>query len=168
MFRIFKKQKSGVSGEEKPVFTLFSPLNGEAVPIEQVPDPTFADKILGCGIAVVPDSNTLVSPADGVIDSVPDTFHAVMMTTDFGAELLMHIGIDTVELKGQHYRALVSPGDRVTAGQPLIEFDRDAILQAGYAVITPVIVTNSDVFAIRQAYAGAMRGDSPLLELIRK
>lgn len=165
MFQFFKKQKTPHSPAEKPVLTLFSPLSGEAVPIEQVPDATFADKILGNGIAVVPDCSVLVSPADGVIESIPDTFHAVMMTTDFGAELLMHIGIDTVELKGQHYRALVSAGDRVKAGQPLLEFDRDAILAAGYQIITPVVVTNSDLFRIRQAYIGQTGCEIPLLEL---
>jgi len=167
MFKIFKKTKTGLSDSAYPVFTLRSPLSGEAVPIEQVPDATFADKILGAGIAVIPDGGILLAPADGKVDSVPDTCHAVMMTADCGAELLMHIGIDTVELKGQHYRALVSPGESVRTGQPLIEFDREAILAAGYSVITPVVITNSDAFHIRQAYIGVMREGAPLLDLTK-
>lgn len=172
MFHLFKKQKSAAEPAAKPVISILSPLTGRAVPIEQVPDQTFSDKVLGDGIAVRPDSGPdcgiLSAPADGVIDSVPDTCHAVMMTTDSGIELLMHIGIDTVELKGEHYRALVSAGDRVRTGQPLIEFDRDAIVTAGYETITPVIVTNSDQFRIRQAFLGQMRENSILLELERE
>lgn len=168
MFRLFRKTQPSGQTSGQTVFTLLSPLAGDAVPIEQVPDATFADKILGGGIALIPESGVLLAPADGIISSVPDTFHAVMMTTDFGAELLMHIGIDTVELKGQHYRALVSDGERVRTGQPLIEFDRPAIEDAGYAVITPVVITNSDEFRIRQAYAGLMREGAPLLELVKQ
>ncbi len=168
MFHLFKKQKPDAAAAVQNVYPLLSPLSGRAVPIEEVPDPTFADKILGNGIAVIPDCGVLTAPADGVIDSVPDTFHAVMMTTDYGAELLMHIGIDTVELKGQHYRALVSAGDRIKSGQPLIEFDRDAISAAGYEIITPVIVTNSDVFLIRQMLPGQIGSGSLLLELVKK
>lgn len=164
MFKLFKKQKNAPEPRQAEHFTLASPLTGRAVPLEEVPDPTFADKILGGGAAVIPECNVLTSPADGVIDSIPDTRHAVMMTTDSGIELLMHIGIDTVELKGQHYRALVSPGDKVTAGQPLIEFDRDAIIQAGYETVTPVIITNSDVFRIRQVFLGTVSQSSPLME----
>lgn len=167
MFHLFKKQKPG-STSEKEVFVIRSPLSGRAVPIEEVPDPTFADKILGNGIAIIPDCGVLCAPADGVIDSVPDTFHAVMMTVDCGAELLMHIGIDTVELKGQHYRALVSAGDRVTSGQPLIEFERDAIAAAGYETVTPVIVTNSNAFRVRQLFLGQKDAGDVLLELIRE
>lgn len=163
MFRFFNRQKP--ESTAKPFYPLLSPLTGRAVPIEQVPDATFADKILGNGFAVLPDSGLLKAPADGAIDSVPDTCHAVMMTADFGAELLMHIGIDTVELKGTHFRALVSAGERVTAGQPLIEFDRDAIAEAGYEVITPVVITNSDLYRIRQAFPGQMADGSVLMEL---
>lgn len=168
MFLFFKKQKTSVKQSSNAVYPLLSPLSGRAVPVEEVPDPTFAEKILGNGIAVIPDFGVLSAPADGVIDSVPDTFHAVMMTTDFGAELLMHIGIDTVELKGQHYRPLVSAGDRVKSGQPLIEFDRDLISAAGYEIITPMIVTNSDAFRIRQMFPGSVEPDDLLMELERK
>ena len=166
MFSFFKKQKP--SSTHTNAFPLLSPLDGRAVPIEEVPDPTFSEKILGSGIALVPDSCVLMSPADGVIDSIPDTCHAVMMTADWGGELLMHIGIDTVELKGQHFRALVDAGDRVKAGQPLIEFDRAAITGAGYEIITPVIVTNSDAFRIRQSFPGTVRSGDLLMELERK
>ncbi len=126
--------------------TILSPMKGHVVPLSSVNDPTFAENILGKGSAIVPDSGLLVSPADGVVESVPDTCHAVMLTADSGAEILMHIGIDTVELDGRHFRSFVSSGDRVKAGDPLIEFDRDAIAKEGYDLTTPVIITNPDSF----------------------
>ena len=163
MFGLFRKQKPAATKTE--LISLTSPLMGRAVPLEEVPDPTFADRILGGGCAVIPESGVLCAPADGVIDSVPETRHAVMMTTDSGAELLMHIGIDTVELRGEHYFALVNPGERVTAGQPLIRFDPEAVAAAGYALVTPVILTNSDAFRIRQVTLGTVRPGDMLMEL---
>ncbi|MBQ8370847.1 MAG: PTS glucose transporter subunit IIA [Clostridia bacterium] len=165
MFSLFKKQKNSQPKQDAQIVMLASPLKGRAVVLEEVPDATFADRILGGGCAVIPECGVLTAPADGVIDSLPDTRHAVMMTTDSGAELLMHIGIDTVELRGEHFSALVKPGDRVTAGQPLIEFDPDAVQAAGYAVVTPVIVTNSDAFRIRQVTLGAVSPGEMLMEL---
>ncbi len=126
--------------------TILSPMKGHVVPLSSVNDPTFAENILGEGSAIVPDSGLLVAPADGVVESVPDTCHAVMLTADSGAEILMHIGIDTVELDGRHFRSFVNSGDRVKAGDPLIEFDREAIAKEGYDLTTPVIITNPDSF----------------------
>ncbi len=131
--------------------TLLAPLKGKVIPLSEVKDPTFAEAVLGEGTAIIPDTGLLVSPADGIVESVPETRHAVMMTSDSGAEILMHIGIDTVELEGKHFRSFVHSGDRVKVGDPLIEFDPDAIRKAGYDLTTPVVITNSDQFTgIRQ------------------
>ena len=123
-----------------------SPLKGKAVALADVPDETFANEILGPGVAVDPSEGTVVAPADGEVSSIFDTKHAVGLTLDNGMELLIHVGINTVELNGEGYEAFVKDGDRVTAGQTLIRFDRELIASRGYPLITPVILTNADDF----------------------
>lgn len=120
-----------------------APLNGKAVPLSEVSDPTFAEEILGKGAAIIPSEGKVYSPVDGKVEMVFDTLHAVTLTGDNGLEVLIHVGLDTVKLNGQHYKALVKSGDRVKIGTPLLEFDMEAIKQAGYDVITPVIISNS-------------------------
>ncbi len=107
----------------------------------------FASGALGDGIAIEPAVGELVAPADGEISSTFETHHAVGMTTADGAELLMHIGIDTVKLGGKHFTYLVNEGDKVKKGQPLIRFELEAIKAEGYPVTTPVIVCNTDDYA---------------------
>lgn len=124
--------------------TLSSPLNGTAVPLGTVSDEIFSGRVLGDGIAVLPSSGELYAPADGVIENIPESAHAVTMTTDNGLSILMHVGLDTVSLHGEHYHPQVHSGDRVKAGQLLLTFDLDAIRAAGYDPITPVVLTNAD------------------------
>ena len=114
---------------------------------ENVPDQTFAQGILGLGAAIEPTEGKVVAPGDGKVETLFDTFHAVGLTLDNGKELLIHVGINTVELKGEGFKAYVSEGDRVTKGQTLITFDMDLIKSKGYQTITPVLVGNSDEFA---------------------
>ncbi len=147
--------------------TIPSPLSGKVIPLSDVSDPMFRDELLGKGCAVVPSTGILTSPADGVIDSIPESRHAVMMTTSDGAELLMHIGIDTVELKGEHFRSLVSAGDRVRAGDVLIEFDVEEIKKAGYDTTTTIVITNSDAYARIEAVSREVRVGAPLIELTK-
>ena len=141
-------------------------MNGTVVPLAEVKDEAFASGALGDGIAIEPTDGELVAPADGEISSTFDTHHAVGMTTADGAELLMHIGIDTVKLGGKHFTYLVNEGDKVKKGQPLIRFDLEAIRAEGYPTTTPLIVCNTDEYAAvtPQASGNVKKGDA-LLEL---
>ena len=141
-------------------------LNGTVVPLADVKDEAFASGALGDGIAIEPTDGELVAPADGEISSTFETHHAVGMTTVDGAELLMHIGIDTVKLGGKHFTYLVNEGDKVRKGQPLIRFDIEAIKAEGYPVTTPLIVCNTDDYAAVAAKAsGTVKQGDALLEL---
>ena len=143
-------------------------LNGTVVPLAEVKDEAFASGALGDGIAIEPSDGELVAPADGEISSTFETHHAVGMTTADGAELLMHIGIDTVKLGGKHFTYLVNDGDKVKKGQPLIRFELEAIKAEGYPVTTPVIVCNTDDYAAVEAKAsGTVKQGDALLELKR-
>lgn len=143
-------------------------LNGTVVPLADVKDEAFASGVLGDGIAIEPTDGELVAPADGEISSTFETHHAVGMTTADGAELLMHIGIDTVKLGGKHFTCLVNEGDKVKKGQPLIRFEPEAIKAEGYPVTTPLIVCNTDDYAAVAAKAsGTVKQGDALLELKR-
>ena len=141
-------------------------LAGTVVPLAEVKDEAFASGALGDGIAIEPAVGELVAPADGEISSTFDTHHAVGMTTVDGAELLMHIGIDTVKLGGKHFTYLVNEGDKVRKGQPLIRFDIEAIKAEGYPVTTPLIVCNTDEYAaVTPKASGTVKQGDALLEL---
>lgn len=116
------------------------PLQGTIVPLEDVPDSTFADRLLGGGVAIDPSGNQVVAPAAGVVSQAFPTGHAVALTLDDGAEVLIHVGLDTVKMNGEGFTVHVKNGDRVAAGQPLVDFDRSAIEAAGYKAITPVVI----------------------------
>ena len=122
--------------------TITSPLEGRAVPISEIPDPVFSTGVVGDGIAIEPASNTVVCPADATVVTAPDSGHAFGLKLDSGVELLIHVGIDTVELGGKGFDVKVKAGDHVSAGQPLVVFDPTVIDEAGYSKITPVLVTN--------------------------
>ena len=122
--------------------TVTSPLEGRAVPISEIPDPVFSTGVVGDGIAIEPASNTVVCPADATVVTAPDSGHAFGLKLDSGVELLIHVGIDTVELGGKGFDVKVKAGDHVSAGQPLVVFDPTVIDEAGYSKITPVLVTN--------------------------
>ena len=141
-------------------------LNGTVVPLAEVKDEAFASGALGDGIAIEPIDGELVAPADGEISTTFEPHHAVGMTTVDGAELLMHIGIDTVKLGGKHFTYLVNEGDKVKKGQPLIRFELEAIKAEGYPVTTPLIVCNTDDYAAVAAKAsGTVKQGDALLEL---
>lgn len=126
---------------------LHAHMNGKVVPLEQVPDEAFSGKVLGDGCAIEPTDGKLYAPCDGVIDTVFDTCHAVNMRSDQGAELLLHVGIDTVKLGGKYFTAHVQNGQQVKTGDLLLSFDADKIRQAGYQLATPLIVCNSEDYS---------------------
>lgn len=137
---------------------LGSPIKGDVIPLKEVPDETFAGEVLGKGVAIVPKDGRVVAPVDGVIETMFDTKHAVGIHGDNGVELLIHVGINTVELNGAHYEAHVAEGSHVKKGDMLITFDIEKIKEAGYSVITPVIVTNSDDYEkVEQKVFGAVK-----------
>lgn len=158
--KLFKKEAEAVSS---PI--LYAPVVGECVPVTEVSDPTFGQEILGKGIAIKPTEGKVLAPCDGTVEQMFETGHAVSLTSDFGAEILIHVGLDTVELKGKHYKTHAKAGDKVKKGQLLIEFDVEAIKAAGYDVITPVVICNSDDYATITPRTGTVTNDDPVLEL---
>ena len=126
---------------------VYSPLKGEAIALSDVKDQTFASGVLGQGFAVVPAAGKVVAPFDGKVTTLFETKHAIGLTSDAGIEVLVHVGLNTVALEGKYFKALVSEGDNVKAGQPLLTFDAKAIAAEGYDLTTPVVVTNPDDYA---------------------
>lgn len=126
---------------------VYAPIEGEIFPLSDVPDSTFASGALGEGFAIRPAKGIVTAPFDGEVSMVFDTKHAIGLKSNDGIELLIHIGINTVELNGAGYDVLVKAGDRVIAGQSIVKFDRKEIAEKGYNLITPVVVTNSDDYA---------------------
>lgn len=152
----------------QPGITIASPVSGMVVPLTEVPDPTFAQGILGPGAAVQPSEGRIVAPANGTVDMMFDTGHAVSMTTSEGAELLIHVGIDTVQLEGKHYKACCKAGQQVKKGDVLIEFDPAAIKAEGYQIVTPILVCNPDAFTVEPAAGGTVAAGDALLTLKKK
>ena len=140
-------EESGAEKEAKPLvekIQILSPATGTVKDITEVPDKTFADKILGDGAAVIPEEGKIYAPADGTVVNIMDTKHGIMFQTAQGVELLIHIGLETVNLNGKYFTSHVENGAQVKAGDLLVEFDLDAIKKEGYDPITPVVVTNGD------------------------
>jgi beta-glucoside PTS system EIICBA component len=123
---------------------IISPLTGVIKPLADVDDPVFASEAMGKGIAIEPTVGKAVSPVNGTITTVFPTGHAIGITSDEGAEILIHIGINTVQLEGKYYSPVVKQGDRVSQGDLLVNFDIEKIKEAGYPVTTPIIITNTD------------------------
>lgn len=140
-------------------------VEGEVIALDQVKDEVFRSGVLGQGVAVIPSKGELYAPADGVISTVMDTKHAVSMISDDGAEILMHIGMDTVQLEGRGFESVVSNGDRIKAGQLLMKFDMDVIKEAGYDLTTPVVVLNLDKFAVKETHLGKAAKGTVVMEL---
>lgn len=132
--------------ETEHKITIYSPMTGKVNPLSEVKDPTFASELMGKGIAIIPTVGQAVAPDDGEVVSLFRTKHAIGFQTESGAEILIHIGIDTVKLDGQHFEAHVETGSKVKKGDLLVSFDIEAIKQAGFEVTTPIIITNSDSY----------------------
>ena len=124
-----------------------APVKGECIPISEVADPTFAEEILGKGIAIKPAEGKVYAPVDGTVNTVFPTGHAIGITTPEGVELLIHVGLDTVQLKGQFFKVLAKADQQVKKGDLLLEADVEEIGKAGYDTVTPMIICNSTDFS---------------------
>lgn len=141
-----------------------SPLKGTVIPLEEIKDETFSSGVIGSGVGIIPEEGRVYSPVNGVVNAVFPTMHAIGITSDMGTELLIHIGIDTVKLEGEHFHALVNQGDAVEKGDVLVEFDKDKIQQEGYDLTTAVIVTNAEYEILEQA-EGQINENQKLFEV---
>lgn len=140
--KVVKKEETQLVKQEE----IASPINGEVVTLAEVKDEAFSSGALGKGVAINPIEGKVYAPADGEITTLFPSLHAIGITTDKGAEILIHVGMDTVQLEGKHFNAKIKQGDKVKKGQLLLEFDKAAIEKEGYSTITPVLITNSDSY----------------------
>lgn len=155
-----------VKASAKQDALMFAHMNGVVVPMTEVQDEAFSTCALGEGVAINPSEGKLFAPADAIIDSLFDTRHAIGLVTDAGVELLLHIGINTVELKGRYFTAHVAVGQKVKKGDLLISFDMGAIKEAGYLLTTPMIVCNTDDYqSVNPKAVGEIKAGAPLLEV---
>lgn len=147
---LYKEDAASLEPEQKELVlernTVYSPLQGEVIPLADVNDTTFASGILGKGIAIVPQNGKVVAPFDGTVATLFDTKHAIGIISKDNVEVLIHIGLNTVELAGKYFTTHVKMGDEVEAGQVLLEFDMDKIKEAGYDITTPIIISNTDSY----------------------
>ena len=163
---VTKEKSTDNTDKKSKTRTLYSPLNGIAIPLSEVKDETFAGEVLGKGMAVTPSEGVVKAPCDAEVSMVFDTKHAIGLTAENGLELLIHVGLNTVELEGKYFTVHVNDGDKVQKGQTLITFDIDKIKEAGYDVTTPMIVTNTDDFEkVTFLNAGTVNNDSRVLEV---
>ncbi|WP_018931207.1 PTS sugar transporter subunit IIA [Gracilibacillus lacisalsi] len=135
--------------KQKEVNTdLMAPLTGKAIPLDQVPDQVFSQKMMGDGVAIEPTDKQVVSPIDGEVADVFKTKHAISLKTDGGAEILVHMGLETVELDGKGFDIQVENGQKVKKGDPLATFDLNTVAAEGYKTVTPIILLNGEDFAM--------------------
>jgi sugar PTS system EIIA component len=127
---------------ETRVVEIHSPLDGEAIPLEEVPDPVFAQKMMGDGLAIIPKNGKVVSPINGKVVQIFPTKHAVGLVSEEGLEILIHIGLETVELNGKGFEVAVSAGETVKVGDPLLNVDLDYLEQKHKEIVTPIVITN--------------------------
>lgn len=163
-----KEKKTVSAGSQISGPVICSPIEGEAVPLSEVPDPAFSEEILGKGVAIRPSKGRVVSPVKGKIAALFETKHAVGILSEDGAEVLIHIGLDTVKLGGLHYTAYVKAGDDVEIGDLLIEFDMEKIKAEGYDIITPVLISNSGNYGDIIGITGKMvKEKDPLIKTMK-
>ncbi|MDS0527279.1 PTS glucose transporter subunit IIA [Clostridium sp. SHJSY1] len=164
MFGFFKKRNN----KEKKAPQLVAAVNGKVVPLSEVPDPVFAQKMAGDGVAIDPTGDVVVAPADGELALVFNTKHAFALTLDNGIELLVHIGVDTVSLNGEGFEQLAQQGAKVKAGTPIIKIDREFIKSKGFSLMTPVLITNPDILTSIDPIENidSVAGETPIVNYI--
>ena len=144
---------------------LTAPLSGKTVKLSNVKDETFAEGIMGEGIAIFPTDDRVYAPVSGLIIAFFETHHAITVLSDEGAEVLIHVGKDTVELKGKHFTPLKKAGERVKQGEALLSFDRHAISDAGYDITTPITIANSSRYTLSLTDKPSVVAGDPLITL---
>jgi glucose-specific phosphotransferase system IIA component len=155
------KAHESVTELEREPMTLLAPLSGQSVALKDVKDEVFSKGILGGGGAILPDSGVVYSPVDGKVAQIFDTLHALTIVSDEGIEILIHIGLETVALKGNFFESFVKVDDAVKAGQVLIKFDLDGIKNTGCDTVVPVIITN---YESRMLKEGEIKAHEPFLQ----
>lgn len=164
MFRLFNKKN-----ETDKDISILSPIEGEAVSIKDVNDPTFSEEVLGKGVAIKPECGRVVAPIDGEIAVMFKTKHAISIISKSGDEVLIHIGLDTANLNGEFFKSYVNAKDQVKAGDLLLEFDIEKIKEAGYDTISMVVITNTDNYSDIQVFTGKhVKELDEIIKLIRK
>lgn len=163
-----QKTGSAAAGKGKILGNeIVSPMEGELIELKDVPDEAFAQGILGDGVAIRPAKGEVYAPADGTVDTLFDTCHAITLLCDNGAELLVHVGLDTVQLKGAHFQPHIASGDRVKKGQLLLSVDLDAVKREGYDTVTPMIVTNADEWPMEKMAPGSVKAGDIIMKKSR-
>ena len=157
LFDVFKKKRA---------LEFRAPISGAVVPLDQVPDPVFAGRMVGDGVAIDPTEGVVYAPCDGVVAALFSTFHAVGLRTDEGVELLIHVGIDTVAMKGEGFSSAVKMGDRVVQGQELLRFDLDLVRAQAPSTFSPVVLTSMPMVERFQAAEGPVTAGKDVLRSV--
>jgi len=166
-FDSLKKAMTGSTPSSNTI-DMIAPISGEIVAIEDVPDVVFAEKIVGDGIAIRPTGNKMVAPCDGEIGKIFETNHAFSLESDSGIELFVHFGIDTVELKGQGFTRIAQEGQKVKAGETIIEFDLEFLTKNAKSILTPVVISNMDEIKELQKMSGTVVvGTDTVLKIVK-
>ena len=166
LFDKLRRLLSSSDNSDTSGIEIFAPLSGEIIPIEDVPDVVFAEKIVGDGIAIKPTGNQMVAPCDGTIGKIFETNHAFSMESREGVELFVHFGIDTVELKGEGFTRIAEEGQEVKKGDVIIEFDLPLLEAKAKSVLTPVVISNMDeISSIEKSSGPVILGETVILKL---
>ncbi|MDS1348053.1 PTS glucose transporter subunit IIA [Planktothrix agardhii] len=167
---LFDKLKTLVSDDSSDTrgIEIFAPLSGEIVPIEDVPDVVFAEKIVGDGIAIKPTGNKMVAPCNGTIGKIFEANHAFSIESDTGIEVFVHFGIDTTELRGEGFTRIAEEGQTVKVGDTILEFDLALLEEKAKSTITPVVISNLDEIKELIKMSGSVTaGETPVLRLVK-
>ncbi len=163
---MISKLKSLFSKDDKEL--IYAPIPGDVIPVTKVSDPTFGQELVGKGVAIIPREGKVYAPVNGNVSTIFPTLHAIAMVSEDGAEILMHIGLETVKLKGEFFTAHVESGADVKKGDLLLEFDVEAIKNAGYDIVSPVVVCNVDNYAVIDSKVDQNAGNKDVIIALTK
>ena len=151
------------------ICSLYAPVNGKAIPMSEIPDEVFSEGMLGEGIGIVPNDGRFVSPVKGTVIDITPTLHAYSLLSDDGAEILLHIGIDTVEMKGNGFEKLVEIGDKIDVGTPLAKVDLELVADEGYSTTSVIVIINPDALSQITTFVGESKaGKTEIFKCVLK